>query len=49
MYGPVPPFCQYALIAWFSVKMKAQGQLYLYLTEARSFLPLYEEGEVRLG
>jgi len=29
MSGAIPPFPQYALVAWCSVK--AQGQLYLYL------------------
>jgi hypothetical protein len=29
MCGAIPPFAQYAFMAWCSVK--AQGQLYLYL------------------
>jgi hypothetical protein len=29
--GAIPPLHQYALMAWCSVKNKAQGQLYLYL------------------
>jgi hypothetical protein len=30
MIGAIPPLSQYAFMAWCSVK--AQGQLYLYLT-----------------
>jgi hypothetical protein len=30
MSGAIPPLPQYAFMAWYSVK--AQGQLYLYLT-----------------
>jgi hypothetical protein len=31
MRGAIPPFLQYAFMAWYSVK--AQGQLYLYLND----------------
>jgi hypothetical protein len=34
MSGAIPPFPQYAYIAWCSVK--AQGQLYLYLETVRA-------------
>jgi hypothetical protein len=37
MSGAMPPFPQYAFMAWCSVK--AQGQLYLYL------LPVQSNGE----
>jgi hypothetical protein len=33
MSGAIPPLAQYAFTAWCSVKKKAQGQLYLYLTK----------------
>jgi hypothetical protein len=32
MRGAIPPLPQYAFMAWCSVKEKAQGQLYFYLS-----------------
>jgi hypothetical protein len=34
MSGAIPPFPQYAFMAWCSVK-KAQGKLYLFIWEDR--------------
>jgi len=37
MRGTIPPLPQYAFMAWFSVKGKAQGQLYLYFTSSTKY------------
>jgi hypothetical protein len=35
MLGAILPLSQYAFMAWFSVKRKAQGQLYLYFNNTK--------------
>jgi hypothetical protein len=35
MRGAIPPLPQYGFMAWCPVKIKAQGQLYLYLYNIR--------------
>jgi hypothetical protein len=48
MSGTIPPFSQYALMAWCLVK--TQGQLYLYLLGPNSLLStlFYLPSEIRI-
>jgi len=46
MHGAISPLPQYAFMAWYSVK--AQGQLYLYLSLYYSFAWLIVEISVLL-
>jgi hypothetical protein len=41
MHGAIPPLLQYSFMAWCSVKKKARGQLYLYLTTAPKTMSRY--------
>jgi len=39
MHGAIPPLPQYDLMMWCLVKIKAQGQLYLYVAYGNTVVP----------